>query len=69
MKESEIQVGPEHTHSDTSITMYRHSTEQISNLVNQNNFVLKRSLEFPIYLDRHKSRSFKAKAYVLLKRS
>jgi len=67
--ESEIQVGSEHTHSDASITMYRHSTKQISNFVNQNNFDLKRTLEFPVYMDRHKSRSYKAKAYVLIKRS
>jgi ubiquinone/menaquinone biosynthesis C-methylase UbiE len=67
--ESEIQIGPEHTHSGAIITMYRHSTEQINRFINQNKFDLKRSLEFSIYMDQHKSRSFKAKAYVLLTRS
>jgi len=67
--ESEIRVGPEHTHSGASVTMYRHSEEQIKILLEQNGFDLKRSLEFPVPMDRKKSRVFKAKAYVVSKRS
>ena len=62
-------LGPEHTHSGTSVTMYRHSEEQIKILLEQNDFDLKRSLEFPVPMDRKKSRIFKAKAYVVSKKN
>ena len=67
--EPEITVGPEHTHTGSSITMYRHSQKQIFTLLDQNGFELKRSLKFPIQMDRKISRVFKAKAYVVSKKS
>nr|NQU94068.1 class I SAM-dependent methyltransferase [Bacteroidota bacterium] len=63
----EILVGHEHTHSDESITMYRHSPEQINLLLEQNGFDLKRQLKFPVQMDREKTKILITRAYVVLK--
>ncbi len=64
---AEIVVGPEHTHTDEPVTMYRHSQEEISIWVENNHFRLMRSLPFTMFLDREQIRKVEAKAYVIRK--
>ena len=61
---AEFLVGPEHTESDSTLTMYRHGTEEIRGLLNHNDFVLMRCLEFPVPMDRERTSVLRAKAYV-----
>jgi predicted TPR repeat methyltransferase len=63
----EIVVGPEHTKTEETITMYLHSAKQIDNWLEQNCFNLIRSLVFTIYLDPEKTRATQAKAYLAKK--
>lgn len=63
----EIEVGPEHTKTDQTITMYLHSAQQIDDWLKQNRFSLVRSLPFTVYLDPQKTMATKAKAYVAKK--
>ena len=57
-------VGPECRQSDSSAGMYRHAAEEIGGLLSDNGFVLVRSLEFPVPMDRERTRVLSAKAYV-----
>jgi predicted TPR repeat methyltransferase len=59
-----IIVGPEHTHTDEPVTMYRHSREEISNWLDANNFKMLRNLPFSMFLDRDHTRRVEAKAYI-----
>lgn len=63
----EFIVGAEHTGSEKPLTMYRHSTEQVSQWVKQNGFELLRSLTFPIFMDRERTKSMEAKVYLAKK--
>jgi len=63
-EEAEFVVEPEHTQSDSNVTLYRHGTEEINGLVNDNDFALLRSLEFPVPMDRERTKVLRAKAYV-----
>lgn len=62
-----IVVGPEHTHTDEQVTMYRHSQEEIGRWLKNHNFSLIRSLPFTMFLDRKQVRKVGAKAYVARK--
>lgn len=61
---AELTVGPEHTESDSTVTMYRHGTEEINDLLNDNGFELVRCLEFPVPMDRERTKVLRTKAYV-----
>lgn len=61
---AEVVVGPEHTGTGSAVTMYRHSTEQINSLLNDNDFALVRSLQFPVPMDPKRTAVMRAKAYV-----
>jgi predicted TPR repeat methyltransferase len=63
----EFIVGAEHTGSDKPLTMYRHSNEQVSQWMEQNGFELLRSLTFPIFMDRERTKSIEAKVYLAKK--
>jgi predicted TPR repeat methyltransferase len=63
----EIAVGPEHTHTEETITMYRHSAKQIDYWLVQNRFNLIRSLVFTVYLEPEKKMATQAKAYLVRK--
>jgi len=67
-EKSEVIVGREHTGSDTTVTMYRHSTEQIEGWLKGNAFRLMDSLKFTVYMDRAKKIKFPAKAYLVRKK-
>lgn len=60
----EVKVGPEHTQSERTVTMYRHSAQQIDGWLERYGFRLVRSLVFTIFMDRERTASIKAKAYL-----
>lgn len=63
----EVTVGPEHTMSEKSITMYLHSFKQIDSWMQEVGFMLVRHLAFTVFMDRERSRSLQARAYLLRK--
>ncbi len=63
-EDKKITARPEHTHTDESTIMYRHSKEKIMNRLELYGFECLRSLDFPVYIDKNKKDSFRARAYV-----
>jgi predicted TPR repeat methyltransferase len=63
----EVVVGAEHTLSGAPVTMYRHSARQIGRWADGNGFAPLRNLAFPVYMDRAKTRSLQAMAYLVRK--
>lgn len=61
---AEIVVGPEQTNSEATVTLYRHSEEQIHSLILVCGFTLLRSMDFPVFMDRERTREFRARVYV-----
>jgi SAM-dependent methyltransferase len=68
-EETELVVGPEHTQTDSNVTMYLHGTEEIVGILEDNDFVLLRSLEFPVPMDRERTKVLRAKAHVARRKS
>jgi len=66
-EEHEITVGAEHTKSDRTVTMYKHSPQQIDNWIKRCGFKLMRSLAFTIFMDRERTKSMSAKVYLTKK--
>jgi predicted TPR repeat methyltransferase len=66
--EAEFVVGRDDTGADSSVPMYRHGTEEINGLLNDNHFDLVRCLEFPVPIDRERTKTLRAKAYVARRR-
>lgn len=64
-----IEVGKEHTMSDQTVTMCRHSVKQIGELISSHGFELLRDLPFTVYMNREKTRSMAARAYLVRNRS
>jgi predicted TPR repeat methyltransferase len=63
----DILVGPEHTKSCRSVTMYRHSARQIDGWVKKFGFEPLKDLEFPVFMDRERTRNLQAKVYLVKK--
>jgi predicted TPR repeat methyltransferase len=63
----EVKVGPEHTKSERTVTMYLHSPKQIDSWMESYGFRLVRSLAFTVFMDRERTRSMQAKAYLARK--
>ena len=63
----EIEVETEHTKSEKSMKMHLHSPEQIDNWVERCGLGLERSLAFDVFMDRERTKSMQAKAYVARK--
>lgn len=63
-----IEVGPEHTKSEKTITMYRHSIKQIAEYIARYGFEPLRDLSFTIFMDRERSRSMPARSYLVKKK-
>ena len=61
---AEFEVGPEHTMTDASVTMYRHSGRQVEEWVAASGFTLLRTLAFAVPMDREKTSSQPIKAYL-----
>ena len=63
-EQAQYVLGPEYTESGSSVTMYRHGTEDIRVLLGDHEFASVRHLEFIVPMDREGTRTFRAKAYV-----
>lgn len=63
----EVEAGPEHTKSERILMMYRHSPKQIDAWLERYGFELVRSLAFTVFMDRERTRSMSAKAYLVRK--
>lgn len=63
----EFVVGPEHTKTGASVTLYRHSPRQIGEWIDRFGFALLRSLPFTVFMDRTKRDSLRAKCYLVQK--
>jgi SAM-dependent methyltransferase len=61
----EILVGTEHTQSGAPVTMYRHGARQIKGWLVENGFAPLRSLAFSVPMDREKTQSLRASAYLV----
>ena len=64
---AEIEVGPEHTMTDASVTMYRHSSRQVEAWVAASGFTLLRTLAFAVPMDRTRTSSQPIRAYLVRK--
>ena len=67
-EDSAVVVGSEHTGTDRTVTMYRHSDEQISQWLSEASLREIRSLEFTVFMDRERKCRLPAKAYVVGKK-
>ena len=63
----ELTVGPEHTGSDKSVTMYLHDAETIRKLLLDCGFTVLQELEFVTYMDEAKKSRLRARAYVAIR--
>jgi predicted TPR repeat methyltransferase len=66
-EDSAVIVGSEHTGSDRTVTMYRHSDEQIDRWLIEASLREIRSLEFTVFMDKEKKHRLPAKAFVAKK--
>jgi len=65
---AEFTVGPEHTGTDSYITMYRHGYNQVTTWLQESGFCLARNLEFVIFMDSEKKQPMRAMAYIAVKK-
>jgi ubiquinone/menaquinone biosynthesis C-methylase UbiE len=63
----EIKVGPEHTKSEKTVMIYRHSPRQVYAWLEKYGFELVRTLAFTVFMDQERTRSIPAKAYLARK--
>ena len=61
-------VGREHTDTDVSVTMHRHSAEQVSDYADAAGLTVVRSLPFTAYKDPEKTQPMRARCYVATKK-
>jgi predicted TPR repeat methyltransferase len=64
---AEIVMGPEHTMTDSSVTMYRHSGRQVEGWLTASGFTLLRTLAFTVPMSREKTSSQPIRAYLARK--
>lgn len=64
---AEVIVGPEHTNTEETVTMYMHSPKQIEGYLEDNGFSLMRNLAFTVYLDPERTYEMQARAYLARK--
>jgi SAM-dependent methyltransferase len=64
---AELEVGPEHTGTGSPVTMYRHSGRHVEAWLADNGFTLLRTLAFAVPIDREKTSSQAARAYLARK--
>jgi predicted TPR repeat methyltransferase len=63
----EVKIGSEHTKTGETVTMYKHSPDQIDIWMKRFGFRLMRSLAFRIFMDRERTMSMQAKTYLARK--
>jgi SAM-dependent methyltransferase len=61
---SGVLVGPEHTGTDESVTMYRHSQIEVLRMMEEGSLSVFRELEFLAYMDAERTKPLRSKAYV-----
>lgn len=66
-EDMEIAVGAEFTGTGQSVSMYRHSAQQIDGWIKKFQFTPLRSLPFTVYMDPKKTQSLRERAYVARK--
>ncbi len=66
-EEIELEVSPEYTDSNESVTLYRHSADQISRWLEEAGLALLRSVPFVIYMDSAKRGTMPGKCYAARK--
>ena len=64
----EIVAGPEQTGTGTSVTMYRHTREQVTHWLEKSGFVPENTVQFTVWMDEAQSKHFPARAFVARKR-
>jgi len=60
----EYAAGPESTQSDSTVTMYRRSAEEINGLLKENDFESLRCVEFSVFMNSERTIPLRLKAYV-----
>jgi predicted TPR repeat methyltransferase len=63
----EMVVGPEHTKTGGSVTMYRHSRQQITGWIDEAGFTLVESLSFAVHRDAARREPLQAACYLVRK--
>jgi predicted TPR repeat methyltransferase len=66
-EKTELVVGPEHTGTGQSVTMYRHSRGQISRWLEESGFISLESVPFVIYMDSEKTETMPGECYAARK--
>jgi predicted TPR repeat methyltransferase len=61
---SELTLGPEHTGSEESVTLYMHDPQTIRTLLLDCSFSVRRELEFVTYMDEERKGRLRGRAYV-----
>ena len=64
-----IEVGAEQTKSEKTVTMYRHSTKQVTELLVRYNFEPLRDLSFVVFMNRERTKSLPARSYLARRRT
>jgi len=68
-EDATVIVGPEHTGTSSSVTMYRHTVNKVRGWLEKCGFRLVDTLEFTVWMDAERSKRFPARAYLAQKKS
>ena len=63
-----MEVGPAHTTSEETVTIYRHGTKQVTEWMARYGFEPLRDLLFTAFMDREKTKQTSARAYLVRKK-
>ena len=64
-----IDIGAEHTRSEKTVTMYRHSAEQIAELMGRYGFEPLKDLWFTVFMDRERTKRMPARSFLARRRT
>jgi len=64
---AELTVGPEHTGSDETVTMYMHDAPMVRSLLLDRALTVQRELEFVAYMDADRKERLRARAYLAIR--
>jgi predicted TPR repeat methyltransferase len=63
-EEAGISVGREHTGTGTQVTIYRHTSFEVTDMLRESDFKPLKSIEFAAYMDHEKTKKLRARAYL-----
>jgi len=66
-EDATVIVGPEHMGICSPVTMYRHTVNEVNGWLQKSSFRLVDNLEFPVYMDKERSKCFPARTYLAQK--